>query len=123
MKKVEKTWGYEIWFENNEKYCGKELFVRSGEWSSKGKYHYHLIKDETFYIISGILVLDYEDKHDELQSILLYQRDTFRVPPGMKHRFSSQTLGGCKFIEVSTKHMDEDSYRCFRNDEGEWVAA
>ena len=115
-----KSWGYEIWFANSEKYCGKMLFVEHGCWSSKGKYHYHKEKDETFFVIDGELMLDYYDG-DEGKRIFLKQYESFTVPPGMKHRFTSESKTGCKFIEASTIHKEEDSIRCALNQEGKWV--
>ena len=47
---VEKDWGHEIIFENNDKYCGKLLVFRKGASFSM---HYHLIKDETWYVQEG----------------------------------------------------------------------
>ena len=47
-----KTWGGEVWFENNDLYCGKLLTVNKKDWSSKGLFHYHLVKDESFFIIN-----------------------------------------------------------------------
>ena len=41
---VNKLWGYEIWIENNEKYCGKHLHVVPGK---KCSVHYHKDKKET----------------------------------------------------------------------------
>jgi len=110
MEKVEKTWGWEHWFTNTEKYCGKLLFVRKDEWSSSGKYHYHKIKDETFFIIEGGLILDYV-KDGEFKTKTLRKYEKFNIPPGMKHRFTAFTDEGCKFIEASTTHSDDDSYR------------
>ena len=46
-KKVDKIWGYEIWMVNNNKYCGKILHFNG---NSKFSMHYHLIKDETWYV-------------------------------------------------------------------------
>jgi mannose-6-phosphate isomerase-like protein (cupin superfamily) len=109
---VEKSWGWERWFVNNSLYCGKELFVRYGEWSSNGKYHYHKDKDETFYVMSGVLILDYVTEFNQFKSIELKENDSFRIAPGVKHRFTSKTPEGCVFIEVSTTHDDNDSYRC-----------
>jgi mannose-6-phosphate isomerase-like protein (cupin superfamily) len=104
MKIVQKTWGYEIWFENNEMYCGKELVCEDEKWSSKGKFHHHEIKDETFYIIEGTLLLE-----AGATRIVLKRGQKFRVKPGVKHRFRS--IGPiCRFIEVSTTHSDQDSY-------------
>jgi mannose-6-phosphate isomerase-like protein (cupin superfamily) len=104
MKIVQKTWGYEIWFENNEMYCGKELVCEDEKWSSKGKFHHHEIKDETFYVIEGKLLLE-----AGATRIVLGEREKFRVKPGVRHRFRS--IGPiCRFIEVSTTHSDEDSF-------------
>ncbi len=110
-KIVEKSWGSEIWFENNELYCGKLLTVLKDKWSSKGKFHFHKIKDETFYIIKGILhlqILDHTKRGTEV--IKLYEGESYRVKPNVLHKFTSIT-GECKFIEVSTTHSDEDSFR------------
>jgi hypothetical protein len=41
---VDKGWGNEIIFANNEKYCGKLLNFSAGK---KFSMHYHLLKDET----------------------------------------------------------------------------
>jgi len=120
---IKKTWGEEEWFENNELYCGKLLTVYRGFWSSTGNFHYHKIKDESFYVISGSLHLDVEID-GAIKSLILHVGESFRVKPGVKHRF---TVAGpieaqCKFIEVSTTHMDDDSYRCYWNhDEQKWV--
>ena len=122
IKFVEKSWGWEKWFANTPEYCGKELHVDRGKWSSKGKYHYHNIKDETFYIIKGTLSLDYVDENNIFYSTTLPKGTSFRVKPGIKHRFSTITLGGCNFIEASTHHDDEDSYRCYYDlEKGEWI--
>lgn len=119
---VEKDWGYEIWFANTNEYCGKELFIKRNKWSSKGKYHFHKIKDETFYVIKGSLILEYVDKNNIFHSITLQKGQAFRIKPGIKHRFSTITLGGCKFIESSTRHEDKDSYRCHYNKKrGKWI--
>jgi mannose-6-phosphate isomerase-like protein (cupin superfamily) len=121
MKKVEKSWGWEYWFANNEKYCGKLLFVRQDEWSSKGKFHYHKIKDETFFIVEGGLILYYVED-DEFKTIILGMNENFHIPPGMKHRFTAATSVGCRFAEASTTHRDDDSYRVSWNEEKkEWV--
>ena len=117
----EKTWGWEIWFANTKDYCGKELFVRHLEYSSKGKYHYHKQKDETFYVIKGLLKLDYFEDND-FRSVLLSVGHSFRIKPLVKHRFTSSTPDGCNFIEASTHHDEEDSYRCyFDSQENKWI--
>jgi len=107
----EKTWGGELWFANNGKYCGKLLWIEQGKWSSEGKYHYHKIKDETFFCIEGDLILQYVED-DIHRHIILRPNESFRILPGIKHRFSTKSFLGCKFIEASTTHSELDSYRC-----------
>lgn len=111
MKIVEKLWGRETWFENNDLYCGKELICIGDIWSSEGDYHYHPIKDETFYVIEGQLELDIEGTVR-----ILSKGDAVRIRPNTKHRFRSRG-SHCKFIEVSTTHCDTDSIRCKLEDE------
>ena len=123
---VKKDWGWENWFANIEEhhanYCGKILFIEHGKWSSNYKYHYHKVKDETFLVLEGQLQLDYIDDYGTPKTAFLNPNQSFRVPPGIKHRFTSTTEFGCKFLEVSTFHSDEDSYRCYYDHTKEdWV--
>ncbi len=112
MKYVEKTWGHEIWFENNDMYCGKGLFVRYQDWSSKGMFHYHPIKDETFIVTYGTLLLEVVDgENDMVSKHVLPAQTSFRIKPGVKHRFTAITHEGCEFIEASTTHYEDDTIR------------
>ena len=118
-----KSWGYELWFANTANYCGKLLVVSHDKWSSKGNFHYHKIKDETFFVVEGALTLDIaREKGPVWERITLYTNDSCRVGPGVKHRFTSALPIPCKFIEASTHHEDSDSYRCFYDEkEGDWI--
>jgi len=109
---VEKPWGMEIWFENNELYCGKKIYCKDNIWSSNGRYHYHKEKDETFFVIDGILELDIEGI-----STFLVEGASKRIYPGQKHRFRSNSKE-CTFIEVSTTHREEDTVRCELEEKG-----
>ena len=127
-KYVKKSWGWELWFANvKEKdgpdYCGKILFIDHEEWSSNGRYHYHKIKDETFCVLEGVLGLVYfDEKENEPKEVHLKQYEQFRIKPGVKHKFTSITHLGCKFVETSTFHSDDDSYRCtYDVESGEWL--
>jgi len=99
---VKKEWGQELIIVN-EDYCGK-LITCKNIWSSKGKYHYHKNKDETFFPILGRLILDVEG----IEYILL-PGQSFRIKPGTKHKFKA--VDECQFIEFSTHHEDSDTYR------------
>ncbi len=111
-KYIKKSWGWELWFDNNELYCGKVLFIEKDKWSSKRKYHYHKLKTETFLIIEGTLILDWIDENNRVHTETLKNYNSFRIESHVKHRFTTQSKNGCKFIEVSTTHSDNDSYRC-----------
>lgn len=110
-KIVKKAWGSEEWVENNDLYCGKILIVHRKMWSSDKKFHYHLIKDKTFYVLEGELLLHVK-KGTNIKPIVLKEGESYRIKPKVKHRFTSLSEPYCKFMEVSTQHLDEDSIRC-----------
>jgi quercetin dioxygenase-like cupin family protein len=102
---VEKVWGHEEWIINTEKYCGKKLFFKEGYRLSM---HYHKIKDETFYVVSGRVLMEteYEGKNE---TKVMTPGDVQRILPNMLHRVTA--LQDSDVIEFSTHHMDDDSYR------------
>lgn len=104
MKRVEKPWGWELWFENNDKYCGKLIHCNKGKWSSNDRFHYHKEKDEAFLILKGTLLLYVEN-----EKRILKEGDTIRIVPTIRHKFVALTRV-CEFIEVSTQHKYGDSY-------------
>src|SRR6185436_10407245 len=58
-KRVEKPWGYEIWWARTERYVGKLLHVNKGQSLSL---QYHNVKDETIRILSGKLLFETKPK-------------------------------------------------------------
>lgn len=120
-----KKWGFEYWFANTKDYCGKKLYVMCDVWSSDGNFHYHKVKDETFYVLDGILILnlcDYQDEIEHVQSISLLPGQSIRLKPRTRHRFTAADPNGCSFIEASTHHEESDSYRCrWEKDTYQWV--
>lgn len=110
---VPKGWGFEKWITNNEKYCGKVLYFVKGR---KCSFHYHVNKDEAFYVQSGRILLKYAE-HDDLstaEQLVLERGDSFRVTPGLRHQMIG--LEDSELIEFSTTHDDNDSYRVVRGD-------
>ena len=108
MKHVDKVWGYEKWIVNKPEYCGKLLFIEQGK---KCSYHFHKLKDETFYLQSGKLIVRYGD-HDDVDAAvekILNPGDTFYVYPGLRHQM--EALEDSELFEFSTEHFDEDSNR------------
>ena len=113
IKYVSKGWGYEKWIVNNDLYCGKILFFERGK---KCSWHYHKVKDETFYVQSGEILLRYGENDDleRSQTINLKPGDKFYVPPGLRHQMTG--LADTELFEFSTQHFEDDSYRIIRGD-------
>lgn len=105
---IPKGWGGEKVICNNSQYCGKILMFMKGK---KCSWHYHKLKDETFYIQSGKLILFYghDDNIELAQRKVLKKGDKFHVPVGLRHRMYA--LEDTELFEFSTQHFDEDSIR------------
>lgn len=110
---VFKAWGWEDWIVNGELYCGKQLGVLAGK---KCSYHYHRLKDETFYVASGKVLLrhGWGDDLAAAESVILAPGDSFHVPVGLRHQFEG--LERSIIYEFSTQHFDSDSYRVVKGD-------
>lgn len=110
---VPKGWGFEKWIVNNEKYCGKILYLVKDR---KCSWHYHKIKDETFYVQSGKIVLYYGQDDDISKSsyVTLSKGDHFHIPVGLKHQM--RAIEDTELFEFSTQHFDEDSIRLEKGD-------
>ncbi|MCK4650753.1 cupin domain-containing protein [Candidatus Babeliales bacterium] len=102
---VKKVWGHEEWIVNNPKYCGKKLVLKKGYRCS---IHKHDIKDETFYILSGKVLIETEFEGKK-EMKLMTPGDVLHIKVGMWHRFTG--IEDSQIIEFSTSHMDEDSIR------------
>lgn len=115
---IPKGWGGEKIITNNEKYCGKILYIMKGYRCSL---HYHQIKDETFFIYSGKIKVSYSDdiermrkKEGMLQMIVLEAGDTFHIPPNRVHQMIA--LEDTELFEFSTQDFPEDSIRIIKGD-------
>lgn len=109
---VPKGWGHEIIFENNELYCGKLLVFKKG---AKFSMHYHMIKDETWYVQEGKFIYRWIDTETaEVVQEILVVGDSVRQRPGQPHQLEALTDG--TVYEVSTTHYDSDSYRVWKGD-------
>ena len=97
--KTKKPWGYEIIWAHTESYVGKLLHINAGSRLSK---QYHVEKEETVYVIKGILY-NY-DKEDNILKI--FPGESFHVKPGQIHRFGANE-SSVEIIEVSTPHLDD----------------
>jgi mannose-6-phosphate isomerase-like protein (cupin superfamily) len=114
MKFVSKRWGWELWICNNDRYCGKKLFIKQGHWLS---FHHHNVKDEVLFVESGEVWFTYDEPdrlYNDPQSVLtrsinIFEGQAFHVKPTTKHQI--QAIKDTVIFEFSTKHDDADSIR------------
>jgi len=77
--------------------------------------HYHMIKDETWYVESGEFLYRWIDTETaEVHTETLVVGDSVRQRPGQPHQLKALTEG--RIYEVSTTHFDSDSYRVWKGD-------
>ena len=102
--RVEKPWGYEIWWARTDRYVGKLLHVKKGESLSL---QFHRVKDETIRVLSGRLLFETRQQEDPgpLQRLELGPGDNFRITPGTLHRMTG--IDDCDILEVSTPELDD----------------
>ena len=109
---VPKGWGNELIIENNEMYCGKLLRFKGG---FKFSMHYHMDKDETWYVEEGEFLYRWIDTETaEIHEEKLTEGDVVRQRPGQPHQLEAISNG--RIFEVSTHHEDSDSYRVLPGD-------
>ena len=92
-KRVEKPWGYELWWAQTDRYVGKLLHVKAGAQLSL---QYHVKKDETIHLWSGEMVLVLQEG-GKLVDHPMKPGDSFRVKPGTD----------VDVLEVSTPEVED----------------
>jgi mannose-6-phosphate isomerase-like protein (cupin superfamily) len=111
-KRVEKTWGYELWVHNDNEYCGKLLVFTKDR--NRFSMHYHLIKKESWYVQEGRFQFNWIDvENGKLQCTTLEKGQSVLIERGLPHQLIALEDNSIVF-EVSTEHFDEDSYRVYR---------
>ena len=109
---VEKGWGSELIWATNDKYCGKLMNFNNG---AKFSMHFHSVKDETWYVLSGKFEVKYIMTQDaSIKNHILNQGDTWRNEPLEPHQLICLEAG--TIIEVSTPDSVEDNYRVMPGD-------
>ena len=111
-KIVKKGWGKEIWFVNNDEYCGKILCFDKGK---KFSMHYHVEKKETWYIAKGKFLFSWIcHQKGIVYNEYLNIGDVITNERGEAHQM--EALEDSEIFEVSTFHKDSDSYRIEKGD-------
>ena len=104
-KRVDKPWGYELWWARTDRYVGKILHLRRGESLSL---QYHNVKDETIMLQAGRLLFETRPAgtaEGELTKIEMKPGDVFHITPGTLHRMTG--IEDCDIVEVSTPELDD----------------
>jgi mannose-6-phosphate isomerase len=101
-RRVEKPWGYELWYAVTDRYAGKILHVDAGHRLSL---QYHERKDETSHLLSGRLLLVTGPDAERLDTVEIGPGHTWRNEPGRVHTI--EAIEDATVLEVSTPELDD----------------
>jgi mannose-6-phosphate isomerase len=102
VKRVEKPWGYELIYATTDRYCGKVIFVRSGQELSL---QFHRLKDETLYVHSGRAEFEIGEPGKPVDTEVIGSGRAFHLEPGTVHRL--RALEDTVILEVSTPELED----------------
>jgi len=102
VRRVEKPWGYELIWAHTGRYVGKILHIHAGAALS---YQYHQVKEETIYVLRGVLTLHVSDDDSPPRVLELGEGSAFHITPGLRHRF--QAKADVDLLEASTPELDD----------------
>jgi mannose-6-phosphate isomerase len=101
MKRVDKPWGFELWWAQTDRYVGKLIHVNKGQALSL---QYHNRKDETIYVHAGRILFEMQ-----VDGVLTQREmgpgDAVHVTPPTVHRMTA--LEDSDVFEVSTPETDD----------------
>ena len=98
-----RDWGEEnLLVLSSGNYTMKKLSLKAGK---KGGLQYHRLKDEASYIISGDMILRYDDGSGNLLEKKVGAGDWFHFPAGCIHQ--EEAITDVEIIEVSTPHIND----------------
>jgi mannose-6-phosphate isomerase len=100
--RIDKPWGYEIWYAWTDRYAGKILHVRRG---GRLSLQYHREKDESSYVLRGRLLLTWGLSEDRLEVTEIGEGYAWRNRPGEIHTI--EALEDADVLEVSTPELDD----------------
>lgn len=101
IKRVDKPWGWEIWWARTDKYVGKLLHVKAGH---KLSLQYHERKDETLHLQSGAIRLMIDDGAG-LVEVPMAPGESRHIPAGTIHRIIA--MEDSDILEVSTPEVED----------------
>ncbi len=102
VRRVEKPWGHELVWAHTDRYVGKILHILAGH---KLSLQYHEVKEETLYLQSGTMDLEWFREDEAPETRRMQVGDVFHVSPGLRHRMTAVT--DCDIFEVSTPELGD----------------
>lgn len=100
--RVDKPWGYELWYAWTDRYVGKLLHVRRG---GRLSLQYHRAKDESSYVLRGRLLLTRGASLEGLTVTEVREGAVWRNRPGEIHTI--EALEDSDVLEVSTPEVHD----------------
>ncbi len=109
LGKVDKGWGFEVVWANNDRYCGKLLvFDREG---AKTSLVFHKDKAKSWFVNAGKFKITYIDVNTgEVKEAILEEGKTVDFGPLGPHQVEALVAGSIMF-EVGTTDYVEDRFR------------
>ena len=80
----------------------KKLFLKAGY---KGGLQYHHKKNECGYLISGKLIIRFDDGNGKIVERMVEPGESFHFPPGAVHQ--EEAITDCVIIEASTPYFND----------------
>ena len=101
MKRVEKPWGFELWWAQTDRYVGKLIHINKGQALSL---QYHNRTDETIFVHAGRILFEMQ-----VDGVLTQREmgpgEAVHVTPPTVHRMTA--LEDADVFEVSTPETDD----------------
>ncbi|MDQ3438776.1 MAG: cupin domain-containing protein [Planctomycetota bacterium] len=102
MHRVEKPWGWELWWARPDRYVGKQIHINKGHALSL-QYHNH--KDETIFVFKGRILFEKKDADGVLRGVEMGEGEAIHVTPPTVHRMTA--IEDTDIFEVSTPEVDD----------------
>lgn len=101
-RRVDKPWGYELIWAETPQYVGKILHIERGQQLS---FQYHRVKDETVYLLSGVLEMQVAGADEPRRTVHVQPGESLHIVPQLRHRMTA--IETCEIVEVSTPQLDD----------------
>jgi len=107
---IDKPWGHEEVWANNESFTAKRIYIEEGLRTSR---HYHTKKNKHFWVMIGPVLIETGPDHsgDTIRKVILETGDSYHIPAGFVHRVCANFADEVELIEVSNTTDPNDIIR------------